>query len=160
MATTTYTVQAANEQGEFVATGLKASKKDVAVAKAEALRAEQKVAVQVVTGAGTVVFEAAKPKLRVITVHTKPYTKDITDALPDEVRALVPEGYTAAYRRPKNGAVVLRREVDLELEDGEQDEQRYLVISEVKGKRVGFAPTTRAAGALMKGLKAGKPVNA
>lgn len=157
MSATKYNVEVQSTKGgEFVATEFTRSEKAKAVAEANRITQEQKFGARVVTGAGNVVHENAYPKQRVITVFTKPFTKVIE--LDEELQTLVPEGYVAAYRRPRNGAIVLRREVDVELEDGEQDEARYLVISEAEGARVGFAPTTRVAGKLMQGLKAGEPI--
>lgn len=149
---TKYSLQIQNVTGgEFADADFTRSTKATVIAEGDSRRKSDKVGYRVVTDKGTVVAEASVPKQRVITVHTPAFTKVID--LPEDLQKLVPEGYAAAYRRSRNGAIVLRREVDLE-----DDEARYLVISEAKGARVGGAPTTRAAGALMKGLKAGLPV--
>jgi hypothetical protein len=101
---------------------------------------------QVVTSGGKIVHTVARRK---ITKHTKPFTKVID--LPEALAALVPEGYAAAYRRPRNAAIVLRRENDIP-----EDDSRYGVIDEIAGEFAGFAETTRDAGQLMKALGAAR----
>jgi len=108
-----------------------------AIAKREGYRA------QVLTPAGNVVHTVARRK---ITVHTKPYTKVVE--LAPEVAALVPAGYVAAYERPQNGTVVLRKEDDELVEDP----ALYAVLDAVAKSIAGYAGTTREAGQIMKRL--------
>lgn len=136
MARTVYTVIA-----DSTATEITKSKKEAAVAEAvRLLKSKAAIVVEVRTGAGTVVFTQ---KRRNVTVFTAPYTKEIT--LTEDLQKAVPAGYAPAYARYRNGAVVLRRETD-EVEDP----SRYAVLSVAQKEIVGYAPTTRAAGALMK----------
>lgn len=117
------------------------SKKERAVAKAlELLRQKWGYVAEVLTPAGNVSERFAR---RRITKHTKPFTKVID--LPEDLANVVPEGYAAAYARYRNGAVVLRREEDLE-----EDTSRYAVLSTLSKEIVGYSETTRGAGALMK----------
>jgi hypothetical protein len=135
---TSYTVRI-----DGVDTDFSRSKKETAVSEAtRALKAREGYVVEVVTGTGTVVFTAARRK---ITKFTKPGTKLVT--LSDTVAALVPEGYAAAYERPRNGTVVLRREADIE-----EDDSRYAVLDVIAKGIVGYAETTRGAGQIMKTL--------
>lgn len=145
--TTTYTVVLDGANTDIVR-----SKKESAVNQARTLLADRKgYRVQVVTGAGTVVFEAARRK---ITKFTKPFTKVVD--LPEDIAALVPEGYAAAYTRPRNGAVVLR------MEDPEvvEDPSLYAVLDTVAKTIADFAATTRDAGQIMKSLGKSRKVAA
>lgn len=140
MSNTTYTVFA-----DSVATDFTRSKKDKAVAEAvRLLKAKSAVKVEVRTQTDTVVFA---DKRRNVTKVTKPFTKVIE--LPEDLQNAVPEGYAPAYARYRNGAVVLRREVDIE-----EDDSRYAVLSVAELKIVGYAETTRDAGAIMKEMGA------
>ena len=127
------------------------STKATVVAEADRLRTKDKERglIQVVTDKGTVVHELKEIKARVITKHTKPYTKTIE--LPTELQDLVPAGYTAAYERPRNDAVV-GRNLDAD------PEERYSVTRRSTGEVVDLVPTTRDAGQVMKGMKV--PANA
>jgi hypothetical protein len=136
---TKYTVQF-----DGVDTDITRSKKETAVALAtQALRDKKAYVVTVRTDAGTEVFKAARRK---ITKFTKPYTKVVV--LKPEHQALVPEGYDAAYERPRNGAVVLR----IADQDIVEHDELYAVLDTVTGVLVDYAPTTRAAGQIMKAL--------
>ena len=128
MATTTYTVSTASSEG-FVAQATKSSKAS-AIKLAETLKAEQGVAVQVTTGAGTVVFELEGKKVRKV---TKPYTRIVNGVE-------VPEGFVAAYFRPRKDSVLLRSESGKE----------YALYSPATGKMLEGIETTREAGQLMK----------
>ena len=136
-----YTIFQGGEATEFVR-----STKATVVAEAARLRTKEKVRdlIEVRTEAGTVVHSLKEVKARVITKHTKPYTKTIT--LPEELQALVPEGYTAAYERTRNDAVV-GRNLDAD------PEERYSVTRRSTGELVALVPTTRDAGQVMKGMK-------
>lgn len=138
MATTAYTITtiAADETREVALEGKTFNKKATAVAKATELRDELKVAVEVTTQTGTVVFEQAAPKK----IKMSPqYTR--VQELPEGVVA--PEGKRVAYVRPRAGLAVLH---DAEAEKGTQ----YSILNLKTGKelKTRFA-TTRAAGARM-----------
>jgi len=134
-----------------IAVGFARSTKATVVAKAEETRkGGEKSAITVTTDAGNVVFELKAAKQRLITKKTKPFTKVVE--LPEALLALVPDGYVAAYTRPRNDAAVLRNE-------GAEDEERYAVSRLSTGEFLGFAGTTREAGAIMKAEKVVK-VNA
>lgn len=122
-----------------VPTDFARSTKATVVAEAESRRAADKVAVSVTTDAGNVVFELAAPKQRVITVHTKPFTKVID--VDETIQELVLAGYVAAHRRPRNGATLLR---NMEVEKDE----RYAIVFD-NGAETEFASTTREGGAIM-----------
>jgi hypothetical protein len=142
MATTKYTIFV----NDTAVDGSTKATKATVVAAADTLRKKgEKGAIDVRTGAGTVVHSLKAVKARIVTKHTKPYTKVLAD-LPKEIAALVPAGYVAAYERPRNDALVLRNE-------GAEDDERYAVARRSTGEFVGFAPTTRAAGQIMKGMK-------
>lgn len=141
---TKYTLFVSGEATDFTR-----STKSTVVDEAVAVRADQKVEVEVKTGAGTTVFYAAAPKQRVITVFTKPFTKVVP--LSDAEAGLVPQGYAPAYKRPRNGAVVLRRESDIP-----EDPSRYAVLDTVLAAIVGYAETTRAAGKIMEKVGASR----
>lgn len=128
------------------ATDFARSTKATVVAEAERLRAKDKVRdlIEVRTDAGNVVFALKEVKTRVITKHTKPYTKTIE--LPAELKSLVPAGYVPAYERPRNDAVVLRNE------DADAEE-RYAVMRRSTGEVLELVGTTREAGQVMKGMK-------
>jgi hypothetical protein len=109
MATTEYTVSTIDAEG--VATPVKTekpiTKKAKAVELAEAKRDETKLAVQVTTQTGTVVFEQAAPrKINMI----KPFTRVVE--LPEGT--VVPEGMRAAYPRFRKGLVLLHDPSDAE----------------------------------------------
>jgi len=141
--TTKYTLQVNGEATEFAR-----STKATVVAEADRLRKSGvREGIEVVTGAGHVAYALKAIKSRVITFHTKPYTKTIT--LDKEIASLVPKGYTAAYARLRNGAVVGR---NLEADEDE----RYVVVAIATGEVAGHAATTREAGQIMKGLKPAK----
>jgi len=96
---TKYTVTATNAAGEVRELGVK-SKKATAMDLARAERKSTGEAVQVVTDAGTVVFEQAAKK----TVKMSPrYTRVVE--LPEDV--IVPEGKRVAYFRPRVNLAVL-----------------------------------------------------
>lgn len=118
------------------------SGKATAIALAKKLRASEKVAVAVRTGAGTVVFEMKAPKLRVITKHTPKYTR--LDALKgDPIQ--VPAGYEVAYKREGFRAVILRSVT--KNEDGKWE---YALLATETGEfAAGFA-TTRECGAALR----------
>lgn len=123
------------------------STKATVVAEAEKVRkGGERALIEVRTQTGHVAFALKAIKARVITKKTKAFTKTID--LPEALQALVPSGYVAAYERPRNDALVLRNE------DAE-DASRYLVTRRSTGDSVAYAPTTRAAGAIMKGMKVG-----
>lgn len=136
-----YTIFQGGEATEFAR-----STKATVVAEAERLRTKDKVRdlIEVRTEVGTVVFALKEVKARVITKHTKPFTKVID--LPAEFAALVPAGYVAAYERPRNDAVVLRNE-------GAEEDERYAVMRRSTGEVVELVGTTRDAGQVMKGMK-------
>lgn len=145
MATTVYNVFADDVKVDS------RTKKDRAVLRArDILGKKEAYVVRVETEAGTEVFKAARRK---VTVFTKPYTKTID--VSDELKALVPAGYVAAYARLRNGAMVLRREDEDEIQI-EVDDSRYGVIDTVAGQFAGFAATTRDAGKIMKSLGAAR----
>lgn len=122
------------------------STKATVVAEADRLRkSKERSLIEVVTAAGNVVYSLKEVKARVITKHTKPFTKTIE--LPAEFAALVPAGYVAAYERPRNDAVVLRNE-------GADEDERYAVMRRSTGEVLELVPTTRDAGQVMKGMKA------
>lgn len=142
MARTAYTVTV-----DSVATDFTRSKKESAVAEAtRRLAAKEGYVVEVVTQTGTVVFRAAR---RRVTKFTKPFTKVVE--LPSDIAGLVPDGYAAAYIRSRNGAVVLRREADIE-----DDDSRYAVLDIVANTLAGYSETTRGAGQIMKALGAAR----
>lgn len=119
------------------------SKKDQASRKAvELLQQKWGYVAVVFTSGGKQVERFAR---RRITRHTPPFTKVIV--LPEDLQDAVPDGYAAAYARYRNGAVVLRREEDLE-----EDTSRYAVLSTLSKEIVGYAETTRGAGALMRAM--------
>lgn len=135
MTTTRYTLHVNGQPTDFAR-----STKATVIAEAERVRNHDRVDVAVVTQAGTEVFSLAAPKQRVVTKHTKPFTKTIT--VDEQLAALVLEGYEPAYRRPRNGATVLRN-MEAELDE------RYAVVYDDESQPE-FAPTTREAGQLMK----------
>lgn len=136
----TYTIFTGGEATDFH----RATKATV-VAEADRLRkAKVRDLIEVRTDKGGVVYELKAIKARVITKHTKPYTKTIE--LPSDLAALVLDGYVAAYERPRNDAVVLRNET------AEEDE-RYAVTRRSTGELVELVATTREAGQVMKGMK-------
>jgi hypothetical protein len=116
------------------------SKKAKAVEAAEAARkAEKRATVQVVTGAGTVVFELKGPK----TINmSKPYTREVE--LPEGF--VIPEGLRPAYTRMRKGLVILHDPTG-----GEEGEGSYSV-HDAKTNRtlISGLPTTRASGAFCK----------
>lgn len=136
-----YTIFQGGEATDFA----RATKATV-IAEADRLRTKDKVrdALEVRTDKGNVVYELKEVKARVITKHTKPFTKTIT--LPEDLAKLVPAGYVPAYERPRNDAVVLRNE-------GAEEDERYAVMQRSTGKIVDLVPTTRDAGQVMKGMK-------
>ena len=137
-----YTIFQAGQATDFAR-----STKATVVTEAERLRKSKvRDLLEVRTEAGNVVFALKEVKARVITKHTKPYTKTIT--LPAELQALVPAGYATAYERPRNDAVVLRREAEVE-----DDDSLYAVMQRSTGVIVDYAPTTRAAGQIMKSMR-------
>ena len=132
------------EQTDFA----RATKSTVVDEMTKVRKGGEKRALSVVTDKGSVVAELKAVKTRLITKHTKPYTKTIE--LPAELAALVPEGYAAAYERPTKDAVVLRRESDeVEAFDENAAEFRYTVVQRSTCDLLGYAPTTRVAGAVM-----------
>jgi hypothetical protein len=140
---TQYTVLVNGETTDFTR-----STKATAVAHAESVLGEKgNWKVEVVTQTGTVVFTATRRKPE--RFRAPAYTKTVR--LAPEIAELVPEGYAAAYERTRNGTVVLRREADIE-----DDDSRYAVLDVVAQELVGYAETTRAAGAIMKALGAAK----
>ena len=151
MASTKYTLEVQTEKnGEFVATDFSRSTKATVVAEGDARRKAEKVGYRVVTASGTVVAEASKPNQRVITFFTKPYTR--TQEV-GEAAALLPEGYVSAYARPRGGAVLGRNM-------NAPKDARYVVVDERTNETLGFAPTTRAAGAIMTALTAKRKAEA
>jgi hypothetical protein len=136
---THYTLQVNGENVDFVRTT-----KATVVAEAERVNAETREAVAVVTGTGKEVFSLKARPQRVYSFLTKPFKKVIE--LPEDIAALVPEDYTPAYQRPRNGAVV-GRNMEAELD------ARYVVVATATGKVAGYAATTREAGQIMKGIK-------
>lgn len=146
MAASKYTLFINGEATEFAR-----STKATVVAEADRLRTKEKVrdGIEVRTAAGHVAYALKPIKARVITKHTKPFTKTIE--LPAELAALVPAGYVPAYERPRNDAVVLRNE-------GADEDERYAVMQRSTGTIVELVPTTRDAGQVMKGMKV--PANA
>lgn len=129
------------------ATDFARSTKATVVAEADRLRTKEKVRdlIEVRTAAGSVVYSLKAVKARVITKHTKPFTKTID--LPEDLAALVPDGYVPAYERPRNDAVVLRND---ELKGGEDF---YAVARRSTGEVVAYVGTTRDAGQVMKEMK-------
>lgn len=136
-----YTITVNGEATDFA----RATKATV-VAEADRLRTKDKVrdAIAVVTDKGTEVYALKAIKARVITKHTKPFTKTIE--LPSDLAALVLDGYVAAYERPRNDAVVLRNE-------SAEESERYAVTRRSTGELVELVQTTRDAGAVMKSMK-------
>lgn len=130
MASTKYTVFAGGEE-----VGTK-SKKAQAIELATEKRDELKVAVEVKTGAGNVVFEQAAPKK----IKMSPrYSRRVE--LPEGIEA--PEGTRVAYKRPRRGLAVLHRA------DGEEGEQYSLLNLKTGEELEDRFPTTRAAGDAM-----------
>lgn len=141
MANTTYTAFIGDTATDFTR-----STKQTVVDHVTALRKNgERSELTVRTQAGNVVFGLKESKKRVITKHTKPFTKTIT--LPKELAKLVPAGYVAAYERPTNDATVLRNE-------NAPEPERYAVTRRSTGEFVGFAETTRDAGQIMKAMRA------
>lgn len=140
MATSKYTIFLNGEPTEFAR-----STKATVVAEADRLRTKEKVRdlIEVRTATGHVAYALKAVKARVITVHTKPYTKTIE--LPSDLAKLVPAGYVPAYERPRNDAVVLRNE------DADAEE-RYAVARRSTGELVELVATTRDAGQVMKAM--------
>ncbi len=136
-----YTIFQGGESTDFA----RATKATV-IAEADRLRTKDKVrdALEVRTDKGTVVYALKEVKARVITKHTKAFTKTIT--LPEDLAKLVPAGYVAAYERPRNDAVVLRNE-------GADEDERYAVMRRSTGEILALVPTTRDAGQVMKDSK-------
>ena len=120
------------------------TKKAKAVEAAEAARkAEKRATVQVVTGAGSVVFELKGPKkIRM----SKPYTREVE--LPEGF--VIPEGLRPAYTRMRKGLVILHDPTG-----GEDGEGAYSVHDAKTNKTLasGLA-TTRDSGAFCKTVKA------
>lgn len=140
---TKYVLKVGGEAVDFVR-----SSKATVVAEADRLRKSgERALIEVVTGTGHVAYALKESKARVVTFHTKPYTKTID--LPKDIKSLVPKGYEAAYERPRNGAVVAR---NLKADEDE----RYVVVNRATGEVVDYAPTTREAGQIMKGMKPAK----
>jgi len=140
MATTKYTLFIDGTETEYAR-----STKATVVAEAEARRkGGERALIEVRTQTGHVAFALQAVKARVITKHTKAFTKTIE--LPEALAALVPSGYVAAYERPRNDALVLRNE-------DADDESRYAVARRSTGEIVAYTATTREAGAVMKGMK-------
>lgn len=139
MASTKYTLFVNDEATDFAR-----STKATVVAEALATRkGGEKNAIDVRTQAGTVVFALKPVKSRIVTVFTKPYTKTVE--VDDAIRALLPAGYDVAYTRPRNDAAVLRSQ------EAPRSSQ-YAVTRLSTGEVVGYAPTTREAGAIMKAM--------
>ncbi len=119
------------------------SKKAKAVEAAEAARkAEKRATVQVVTGAGTVVFELKGPKkIRM----SKPYTRTVE--LPEGF--IVPEGLRPAYTRARKNLVILHDPTG-----GEEGEGSYSVHNGATNETlVSGLATTRDSGAFCKTVK-------
>lgn len=137
MATTFYTLQQRiSNSGEWTTTDFRKGKKGTVVAEAEKRHAQDRFAVQVVTDAGTVVFEL-KSRKRVITRHTAPYTVTVPPVFSGGDQL---EGYEFAYTRVRTGTSVLR---NMEVDPSE----RYAVVTNY-GEFLDFCETTRAAGAV------------
>jgi len=147
MAATKYTIFVNGTATEYAK-----STKATVVAEANRLRNKDKVRdlIEVRTDKGHVAFALKAVKSRVITKHTKPFTKTIE--LPAEFAKLVPSGYVPAYERPRNDAVVLRAIKEVE------KEARYAVMQRSTGKVVGYTATTREAGQVMVSMKPEKTV--
>lgn len=127
------------------ATDFARSTKATVVTEADRLRKTgEKGLIEVRTQTGHVAYALKAVKARVITKHTKPYTKTIT--LPTDLAKLVPSGYVPAYERPRNDAVVLRNE-------GADEDERYAVMRRSTGEVLELVGTTRDAGQVMKGMK-------
>lgn len=142
MASTQYVLEVNGELVDFVRTT-----KATVVAEAERVHKASRAGVRVVTGTGFVAFELKATKARVVTFHTKAFTKTI--ALPAEIAALMPAAYVAAYERTRNDAVVGR---DMET----VEDERYVVVQRSTGKTIGYAATTREAGQIMKSMRTAK----
>jgi len=120
MPSTTYSVFEANAEGEFVEAGITRSSKASAEKQATELRNTAKVAVEVRTGTGTVVFSLKAPGSRVISSRVGQYTRVETD-LPEGFTA--PKGTTPAYQRKRAGLVVCRKD----------DKTGYIVVEVASG---------------------------
>lgn len=118
------------------------STKATVVAHVEALRkGGEEGLLEVVTATGHVAFALAPVKHRVITRHTKPFTKTVE--VPAALRKLVLKGYEVAYTRPANDTAVLRSKKAPKTE-------AYVVTRLTTGAILGYAETTRGAGAIQK----------
>lgn len=96
----------------------------------------------VTTSAGKDVHRVARRK---ITKFTKPGTLKLDVKVPAAVQAVVGKGWVAAYERPENETVVFRNENKSVTKD-----TRYAVVHTASLVLAGYAPTTRAAGAIQK----------
>ncbi len=135
--TTTYTAFLNDEATDF-----SRSTKATVVKHVEGLRqAGEKGALEVRTGTGHVAFALKAIKTRVITKHTKPFTKTVE--VPKALQALVVKGYVVAYTRPQNDTAVLRSKKAPKTES-------YVVTRLSTGAILGYAETTRGAGAIQK----------
>ena len=141
---THYVLEIAGELTDFVR-----STKATVVTEATRVNRETRQAVRVLTGTGHESFALKERKVRIITFHTKAFTKTIT--LPDEIAALMPGAYVAAYERPRNDAVVGR---DMEA----LADERYVVVQRSTGATIAYAATTREAGQVMKGMRGAQVV--
>lgn len=118
------------------------STKATVVAHVEALRkGGEKGLLEVTTATGHVAFALPAIKTRVITKHTKPFTKTVE--VPKALQALVLKGYVVAYTRPQNDTAVLRSKKAPKSE-------AYVVTRLSTGEVLGHAETTRGAGAIQK----------
>ena len=107
MAHTTYIVTAFDAAGAHDDFAHRANK-PAAIRLADERRAETGEAVQVRTNAGTVVYEVAAVKHRVIKTRTPKYTRVETN-LPELGEVAVPDGYDVAYARTRGKLLVLRK---------------------------------------------------
>lgn len=131
MASTIYTVFEANAEGDFADSNISRSNKQSAINAAVELRNTAKAAVQVRTGAGTVVFEMKNPGSRVIKSRVPSFTRTEAD-LPENFTT--PEGTTPAYVRKRAGLVVCRKD----------DRSGYVVVDTRTGKSHEVSSTVEA----------------
>lgn len=134
---TKYTAFIADEATDFTR-----STKATVIAHVEGLRKNgEKGALEVRTQTGHVAFALKAIKTRVVTVHTKPFTKTVE--VPASLRKLVLKGYEVAYTRPQNDTAVLRSKKAPKSE-------AYVVTRLSTGEVLDYAETTRGAGAIQK----------
>ncbi len=134
MASTKYAIIAVDAEGNETEVDTR-SNKNAAIKLADDYRANEKVAVKVISPGGQTVHAVKAPGSRMIVNKTKPWTR-IEAQLPEGIK--LPAGFHAVYLRKRAGLAVLRN-----------DERKYLVLELATGKTT-EATNTKETAAIMR----------